>query len=259
MRNNRFLSILLGAMMVVLGVGCKSARIATSDTPDLTLTAKQVVKENNRRTAKFKTLTAKVKANYTTVDDSKGTTINLRMEKDKAIWMSAPFSMAKLMITPLEVRFYNKLDNTFFEGDFELLTNLLGTEVDFQKVQNLLMGEALFELKGNDCELSVHENEYLLQPKQQPLLYELFYILSPKNFKISSQQLAQNSQSKLLQIDYLKYQDIGDQILPERIKVIALNVTEETIIDLEFKTVSLNDEVRFPFKIPSGFNELVLK
>ena len=31
------------------------------------------------------------------------------------------------------------------------------------------------------------------------------------------------------------------------------------IIDLEYKSVSLNEELRFPYKIPSGYDEIVLK
>ena len=62
----------------------------------------------------------------------------MRMEKDqKILIMSTPISVVKALITPEKVSFYNKLDNTYFEGDFKYLSDLLGTDLDFEKVQNL--------------------------------------------------------------------------------------------------------------------------
>ena len=41
--------------------------------------------------------------------------------------------------------------------------------------------------------------------------------------------------------------------------MIAVEANEETIISLEYKSVTLNDELRFPFKIPSGFEKIELE
>ena len=69
----------------------------------------------------------------------------------------------------------------------------------------------------------------------------------------------QVEESRFLQIDYLKYQEANRQTLPERVKIIALEQTDELIIDLEYKSLSLNEDLRFPFKIPSGYDEIFLK
>ena len=186
-------------------------------------------------------------------------TVNLRLEKDKKILlMSSPISLVKALITPEKVSFYNKLDNTYFEGDFKYLSDLLGIDLDFQKVQNLLLGEALFGLKDNTYNLSVNDKEYILQPKKQKALFELFYLIHPAYFKITSQQISQPQQERHLQIDYLEYQEVNKQMLPAKIKVIAVEGTNETNLDMEFKGVSLNEDLRFPFKIPSGFKEIKL-
>jgi len=162
------LKISIFLLFSFLMVGCKTAKTVSSDGElSSNISAKQLIKKNAKSVADFKTLTARVKAGYSRKDESKGTTISLRMEKDKTIWMSAPFSMAKVLITPEKVSFYNKLDNTFFDGDFELLSDFVGTDLDFNKVQNILLGEALFNLKKDDYIASTHEDSYLLQPKKQ--------------------------------------------------------------------------------------------
>lgn len=246
--------------VLMVTIGCKSVKTLTNTDVNLKLNTKQIIKENARQTANFKTLSARVKAMYSDGDNSKSVVINLRIEKDKTIWLNGPFSVARLLITPDKVRFYNKLDNTFFEGDYKLLSDFLGTELDFNKVQNLLLGEALFNLKASNYTSSVYNNEsYLVQPETQKTLFELFYIINPAYFKIVSQQLAQSKEKRVLEIDYLKYQEVDAQIVPERIKINAVEGRSETIIELEFKSVSLNEKLNFPFKIPSGFEVIELK
>ena len=156
------------------------------------------------------------------------------------------------------INFYNKLDNTYFEGDFSYLSGLLGTELDFQKVQNLLLGELLYNLNNESYKASVLDSSYVLQPKKQRDLFEIFFILDPSIFKVKSQQISQPKEYRHLQIDYLSHQKIDKQTLPERIRVVAVEANDEVSIDLEFKNVSLNEDLRFPFKIPSGFDKIKL-
>ena len=245
--------------VLIVTVGCKSSKTLTDTDANYKLTTKQLIKENTKQSAQFKTLSAKVKAIYSEGDKSKSVAINLRLEKDKTIWLNGPFSAARLLITPEKVSFYNKLDNTFFEGDYKLLSDFLGTDLDFNKVQSLLLGEALFDLKETNYVSSVFEESYLVQPENQRPLFELFYIINPTYFKIVSQQLSQPNEKRILQIDYLKYQDVAGEIFPENIKINAVEASNETIIELEFKSVSLNENLNFPFKIPSGFEAIELK
>lgn len=167
--------------------------------------------------------------------------------------------MVRAKITPTTVGFYNKLDQTYFDGDYRLISDLLGTELDFIKVQNLLLGEAIFELRDQSYDAGVHETSYLLQPKEQSALFEIFLLLNPGHFKMDSQQLAQPEKRRMLQIDYKNYQEVEKQILPQNIKIIALEEESETIITMDFKSISLNNELRFPFRIPSGFEEIIIR
>ena len=170
--------------------------------------------------------------------------------------MSTPISVVKALITPEKVSFYNKLDNTYFEDDFKYLSQLLGTDLDFEKLQNLLLGEALFDLKTTAMGVSVTDTEYVLQPKNQSDLFELFYLINPSHFKVNSQQISQPQNRRHLQIDYNAYQEVDKQTFPKQIKVIAVESNEELILELEYKSLSLNENLRFPYKIPSGFKEI---
>jgi len=246
--------------LVLLSFGCKSTKnITTSNAVNKKLTSKQIIKEHTKSETNFKTLQARVKVEYIQGEMSQGHTINLRMEKDKTIWLSATLGIVRAKITPSKVSFYNKLDNTYFDGDFSLISDLLGTELNFDNLQSLLLGESLFNLYSDNYVVGIHDKSYVLHPKQQNELFKIFFLMNPAHFKMDSQQLFQSLKNRKLRIDYKDYQEIDKQIFPQKIKITALEEVYETIINMEFKSISLDTDLRFPFRIPSGFKEIVIK
>ena len=257
----KILKIVLACICITtLSVSCKSARsvVAKGEINDK-LSSRQLIKENSKQEAKFKTLQARVKIDVIQDLKESSYTVNLRMEKDKTIWISATLGLARAMITPNSVKFYDKINNQYFDGDYELLSNLLGVDLNYGKVQSLLIGEPLFDLKEGDYIISTNENSYILQPKDQSAILELFLLFNPSHFKMDSQQLLQPLKNRFLQIDYLSYQEAGKDILPQNLKIIAVEDSEELNVTLEYKSVSVNEKLRFPFKIPSGFEEIIIE
>lgn len=245
-------------LIMLLASSCKSTKTISAGEANYKLSTRQLIKENAKQAARFKTLQAKLKITYLQNEKEQTHAVSFRAKKDEILWISATFSVIRAKVTPEKVSFYNKLDNTYFEGDYAYLSDLLGTDLDFQKVQNLLLGETLFSLKDDTYSSSISDSLYVLQPKKQRELFEIFFLLDPSHFKVKSQQISQPKELRILQIDYLSYQKVGSQTLPEHIKINAVEANEEAIIKLEFKNVSLNQDLRFPFKIPSGFKEIKL-
>lgn len=245
---------------ISLLVGCKSTqRLAEKGVLDHSLTARQLIKENQRQALNFKTLQAKLKIDYRQEGKSQSYPVTLRMKKDEAIWINATLGLARAYITPEKVQFYDKINNQFFDGDYRLLSELLGVELDFKRVQNLLTGEAIFSLKEQPFNIATQQGAYALKPKTQNPLLELLYLLNVSHFKINSQQLYQPLEKRSLQIDYKAYQNVEKQIVPEVINITAKQDQDQVNINLEYKSVTLNQNVRFPFTIPSGFKEIVIK
>lgn len=245
-------------LTVCILFSCKSGKTVTGGNTNLALNTKQLIKAYNAQAPEFKTYQAKLKIALTKNNKSQTHTVSFRAEKNKTIWISASFSIVKALITPEKVSFYNKLDNTFFDGNYTYLSNLLGTELDFNKVQNLLFGQTLLNLQQGQYKSKVNNNTYVVELQKQQDLIEIFYLIDPQLFKLSSQQISQPQALRNLQINYLSYQEVNRQKLPEHIKIIAAEATDEVTIDLEFKNVTLNETLRFPFKIPSGFKEIAL-
>ena len=138
-------------VLAFLFLGCKSTKtLQSSQALDSKMSVKQIVKKHNKSHSEFNTLQGRLKVEYTQGDRSETHTLTLRMEYDKTIWVNAFLNMVRIKITPEHVRFYNKLDNTYFDGDYDLISEFLGTNLQFENLQNLLLGEAIFNLKSKE-------------------------------------------------------------------------------------------------------------
>ncbi len=245
--------------VLLLITSCKSKKIVTDGTADTNLSAKAIIKSHYKNHLDFKTLRGRMKIDYTDGYSSQGFSVSLRIEKDKAIWISAPIGLVKAYITPKRVTFYNKIDNEYFDGDFTYLSNLLGTELDFEKVQNLLLGQALFDLRDEKYIASVNQGNYQLDPKKPGELFTTLFQIEPQNYKMATQQLSQPEQRRFLEIEYKNYQKVEQRILPNDIAIKATEADSQNLIDITYKNIEFNKPLRFPYKIPKGFKEIVLK
>ena len=119
-------------VLILFFMSCKSAkRVIDSDEVNTRLSAKDIIKQHQNIEANFKTLQAKVRIDITQNEKIQGAHFTFRMEKDKVIWLSAPLNVARMMITSELLRFYNKLDNEYFDGNYKLLSDFVGVDFDF--------------------------------------------------------------------------------------------------------------------------------
>lgn len=249
---------LLFAVIGIMTVSCTSKKVLADGSMDANASAKSIIKAHYQNQVQFNTLRGKMKIDYSDGEAKQGVTVSFRIKKDDAIWMSAPFGMVKAYITPERVSFYNKLENEFFDGDFSYLSNLLGTELDFEKVQNLLLGQALFDLQEAKYDLEAADGTYQLTPKKSMALFQTLFQIEPKNFKMASQELSQPLKKRWLRINYTDYQKIGTWVVPNTVLITAMEENTKNTIDIEYRNLEFDQQISFPYKIPKGYKEIVL-
>jgi len=256
---NRILYLLCFSLLLLQS--CKGTKAITGTTTKKLKTEK-IITNHYKNSFSFNTLNAKVKVKYNDGKQSFSPNVTLRMEKGKKIWVSAKIlgiTLAKVLITPKKVSYYEKINNTYFEGDFKVLSEWLGTELDFDKVQELLLGQALFNLKEDKYTSQIENQKYRLQPKKELALFERLFVIDPDTFKMLSQQLKQPIESRNLLINYNSYQMVGNQDFPKEINILASEGTRSTVISIEYRSVDYNANVSFPFKIPSGYEQVTIE
>lgn len=240
-------------------VSCKSTKVVTGGTIDENLNAKNIIKSHYANALDFKTISGRMDIDFQDKNASQGFNVSLRMEKDKAIWISAPLGVVKAYITPKRVSFYNRLDGSYFDGDFSYLSNLLGTDLDFEKVQNLLVGQAILDLRNDKYDATIANENYQLKPKKALDLFKILFQIEPKNFKIGTQQISQPENGRLLDITYKNYQEIDQKIIPNEIDISATIDNNQSLIAIAYKNIEFNRNLKFPYDIPKGFKEITLK
>ena len=252
-----FLSLLF--LLFLTACGTKKAEMGAVAPADEAVAS--VVASHYANEVDFETLQGKLAVQYETEERSQNVTVSFRMKKNDTIWMSGQLlgiPLAKVLITPNSVKFYEKITKQYFEGDFRLLSDLLGTPLDFQKVQNLLLGQTIYDLRQERYKLTESVRGYQLEPVKEGFLKKMF-LLDAGNFKAVAQQLGQRNENRSVTVTYPEYQKIGNRIFPGEIKIVANEGPDNTNINMKFRSVEFNVPVSFPFSIPSGYEEIELE
>jgi len=207
-----------------------------------------------------KTVKASLRINYKGEKSIPSFRASLRIEKDKVIWMSLSkiISIGKLKITPNSVQFYNNLDQTYFDGDFSLLSNLLGTEVNFKQVQNILLGEAIYDLNNTDFQIKQEANNFVFTPTINDDRFNIFFWLNSNSFKTEKQEIRQNNNEKLLSIQFTEFENVENVTFPRHLYILAKDTKKRSTIDIDYKSVKFDLPLSFPFTIPNGYKEIEL-
>lgn len=253
----RFIALaLLSLILISCGSRRSTGKIMTKDAE-----AVSVIKKHYTTETKFNTVQGKLRAVYKDEEKTQSVNLSFRMEKDKAIWMSASilgFPVAKAYITPTSVSYYEKVSQTYFNGDFSLVSEFLGTPLDFQKLQNLLIGQAIYDLRTEEYKFTQSPRGFQFVKDDEQLMKKMF-LLNFSNFKTEAQQLIQDSDNRGLTVTYDNYQEVDGLTFPENIRIIANEGGTSTNIDLTYRSLTFNEELSFPFDIPSGYEEISLK
>lgn len=204
------------------------------------------------------TLEAKIDAHYDDGANGQNLAVKLRIEKDKTIWMSGTIlgiPMAKILITPNRIQYYEKINKTYFDGDYSLFQQVFGVEMNFEQFQNLLLGQAFFDLNTGVVESKTNTQSFLLTPMEQNPKFDMFYRVNPKHFKLDSQEAIMPNQ-EALKVAYPEYQNIDGQNIPAQIKIESNQKNQITKIFLDIRQVELGNKLNFPFEIPDGYEKL---
>lgn len=250
---------LFGVLLAFVLISCGTTKKTFSKIEETS--TKQVIASHEAAMPEFETLAGRVQLAYETEKKSQSVTVSLRMEKDKTIWVKASIlgiTLAKILITPESVSYYETIGKTYFEGDFSLLGEWLGTPINFQQAQNLLLGQSIFHLDSSKYSSEIFQNKFKMLPKRQPhnFIHSLF--LNPENFRVALETLAQPEQDRILNIRYGDYQMVGGQYFPVDISIITSEEQSQTKIEVNYKKIDLNVDISFPFDIPSSYEKIEL-
>lgn len=249
-------------IVMILLVACKAKKNAGTETEDLnTVSSKKIIDKHYANTLDFSTLYIKANAKYSDAKQNQNVTAEIRIKKDEQILVSIRFlgiTMAKAMITPNSVSYYEKIKGTYYEGDFTSLSKWLGTDLDYDKVQNLLVGAALDNLKKGKYKESIVDQLYRLDNQNESVLKQSYYFDAEK-FLLQKEQITQIAENVRIQVSYTDHKTFDQGVLPTAIAINTIQSKGKTDINLNYNSISFNEEISFPYSIPNGYKRVIIK
>lgn len=254
--------IIISFLFFGLFTACKSASITKRKLVVKPLNTTQILQNLHQSNVSAKTILAKIKVKFSTAKNTQNITANLRLQKDQMIWISLTaiggIPVAKILITPNRVSYYEKLNKTYFEGDFSLLNSWLKADLNFDKIQNMLFAQPIESVKNTEFISSIINYSYQLKAKNKIDNSNVTYWVNPENFKLDKQQFSKNKK-EFLAFSYLGFDNSTKDIFPNRLQIVAKSKKQTIKIDLTYKSIRFNMPLNFPFKIPEGYNLLKIK
>jgi len=238
---------------------CGGSQSALKENDLKTETLKAIIKNYNKSNPAFKTMRGRIKGTYDNGSEQQTINVSYRFQKDKTLWMSAKFAgliqVAKMMITPENIKFYEKIDNSYFDGNFKLVSAFLGMELNYSQLQNLFTGQALKNIKISNTDFQTAENYFQMVTNYDNGLTQ-FLLLDAKTFKIKQQTLS--LRDKQIKVSYKSYQVVNGQSFPEEFVILAGDTNQQIQITLIYKNIKLNDKLKFPFSFPNNYTPIQL-
>ncbi len=239
-------------------VSCGGSKALLSDVkPNTSVSAKALLTSHYNAIANFSTLQGKMGISILAEGREMGYTLSLRMTKNEKLWLNATLGIVRALVSVEGVQLYNKLDQTYFEGRFDILSRWLGVDLNYYQMQNLLLGQAIMDFPPKEMELSFSESQYQLRTKDS-LGLDYRIRINPNNLLADQQYLSQNGGERVVIVNYSRYQSVGERIIPETIVLTVTEGSEVIQIELNLHSIILDQELNFPFSIPEGYQKMAL-
>ena len=251
---------LIMAALVFL-VGCKTKSVVVDAAkPDTGISANKIIKNYNNNKIDFSTLYIKSSVQYADDKQTQNVTAEIKIKKDEQILVSVRFlgiTMAKASITPTSVSYYEKMGGRYFEGDFSTLSQWLGTDLDFNKIQSMLLGRAIDDLEKGKYTESFADQVYRLDDVSDSFKKSFYF--DANTFLLNKQEIAQTDKSRMIQVAYSDNAFYKEVSLPSKVLINAIQAKGKSKINFEYNTITLNEELSFPYSVPNGYKRIIIK
>jgi hypothetical protein len=247
--------------LIISLVSCKSKQVLLESDASGNKTADSIIKSHYSNKKDFSTLYIKANAKYKDDKQSQSVTAEIRIKNNEKILVSVRFlgiTMAKALITPTEVKYYEKLGGKYFEGNYAALSQWLGTDLDYNKVQNMLLGYAFDDLNKSKYDVSIVEKMFKLADKKNQTTQKNYYF-EAENFALKRQEIIQPNDNRMLQINYNEYHKVDDVIFPLNYKIEATQDKGKNTIEIDYKNITINDDLSFPYSVPDGYDRIYIE
>jgi hypothetical protein len=203
----------------------------------------------------FKTFNSKVKAHYQGGEHSYDFTANIRIEKDKTIWVSVTalgmVNVARIVITPDSFKMVAYQDKKVTLMSLADAGNVLPIPVDFQVIQNMLMGDVL-KRGGTITDANEFGGTWSLTTDDADYTQQYTYNKSDSTIR-SAQLSAKSDSGSQGMIQQGNYEMTDGRRFSTGRAINMMSGGQNHYLDMNFNKSEFDVPVDFPFSIPKKY------
>ncbi len=227
--------------------------------------------KNEENELTFNNLSAKLSLTYSNEKSSTKLQGRLRMKQDSILWISFSPAMgieaARLILTQDSIKFINRLNKTYFTGEYQMLDTLISTTIDYTIIQSMILANELPYYKLDNYSVKADNNMYLLTMEKKRkvkrkikrgksptnVIIEKVW-LDPVNFRMRRVEMNEiGDDKKKLVVQYNDYREVEGKMFPFKIKI-SVSADKDIVIDVDYSKVHFDETLSFPFRIPSKYH-----
>lgn len=244
--------ILVFAALVLVSCGSKRRKVKLEKEGTGTSVS---LGDYNINNLDFLTFSGRAKAKVEMGTAKHDLTLHVRIQRDKAIWISVTallgIEAARVLITPDSVRILNKLQGEYIAKPFSYIYRYTNKGIAFSTLQDLLMANVSTALLHTDqMTVARSEDETQIVGIKQGLNFQ--YSLN-QEARPKAMRLNQVGSSENLEALYANFETISGYKFPKN-QQIDLNAESIKVSStLEYVRVIFNDMIDVPFTVPAKY------
>ena len=245
-------------LLLIVFQACKSIAILPTNSPIKNVNIEALASKIRSNYPKVNNVRSRIKATYNNGKRKQQIIVQFRMESKKKLWLSATMiiPIAKLLVTPNKVSFYEKFQKTYFEGNYDLINTPFNTNFVYSDLENIFLGKPFLNPDQGRWKQISNPQYYILIPQGKRLGIKPTLFFDPVSFLLKEQRFFVPGTNYNITIKYLRHIKIEGKSLPSFIEITFFDGNQSQTLELEFNRIDFIENLNFPFEIPNGYSKI---
>jgi hypothetical protein len=245
-------------LYLLFAFGCKAINNTEYNSNIKKLSTRNLVNKIQSKDINYDFLSIRAKSKIIETNSTNQINLAIRIEKDKNIIINGTIliPLFKAKLTKESVVFYEKINKTYYEGNYQNLSGILNYEFTFRAFQRVLTGQPIIGLDELKWEQLPSSKEYSLINFTRKKNVKAEYLFNPVNLTLKSQKIISNNNTLIA--EYENYQFVEGSFFPKKIMLLATSEEKQIKILLDLNISKTGNSSMFSFEKPKGYKEIQL-
>ena len=264
--NNSYIAIVIFTIFI----SCNIIKPRQNNNEEIkSLSFKKLINSIHENQFDFEWLRLKGDANIVLQGENERIKANFRLRNDSVIWMNfskASFQLLTSLVGKDSVGALIKYpEKKYFSGSFIELKKILGIELSFELIEDILIGRMIGINKSKKTNVQINGDKYYLEFKNlnNGLMennYTIEYWINPTLLKCDSIAVYVKESETNMNISYNNWEQINTQYFPMNVNFNFTNLSDTVSLDLQYKSpLKINEKQNFPFKVSAKYIPLIIE